>query len=115
MMQCSQRASTPILLPDRSQASTPPSAGCPVPPFPGGLDTVASRHGSRPIGKKTLGAVSVSFFVAGGFLFGRSPPWGAENRLGLSAKTLLPPPQLPASWPGRGGQILCPPAALSSR
>src|SRR5258706_696629 len=89
MMQCSQRASTPILLPARSQASTAPSASCPVPPFPGGLDTVASRHGSRPIGKKMLGAVSASFFVAGGFVFGSSPPRETEIHVVVSAKDVL--------------------------
>jgi len=45
------------------------------PALPGGLDTVASLHGSRPIGKKILGAVSVSFFVTGALMFGSSPRW----------------------------------------
>src|SRR6185295_7916567 len=85
--------------PVRSHAWTPPSAGCPVPPLPGGLDTVASRHGSRPMGKKMLGAVSVSFFVAGALMFGSSPRWRTKIRFGLSANTLWPAPNVQPSWP----------------
>jgi hypothetical protein len=44
-----------------------------VPPLPGGLELVVSRHGRRPMGKKTLGPMSLSFFVIGRLMFGSSP------------------------------------------
>src|SRR5581483_10730902 len=109
-MQCSQRASTPKVLPARSHASMPPSAGWPLPPFPGGLATVASRHGSRPTGKEMLGAI---FIVIGRLMAGSSPRCRTKMRLGLSAKTLWPAPNVHPSCPGREARSLGQPATTS--
>ena len=86
---CSQRASTPILLrlPDLDAVF----GELTVPPLPGRLAEVASRHGRRPIGNSMLGAI---FVVCGRFRFGSSPRWSTKTRLGLSANTLCPAPNV---------------------
>jgi hypothetical protein len=52
------------------------------------------------MGKKTLGPMSLSFFVIGRLMFGSSPCSTAQMRLGLSANTLDPAPNVHCSWPG---------------
>ena len=48
-------------------------------------EDVASRHGSRPIGKTRLGAI---FFTIGRSMAGSMPRWSTNTRFGFSANTL---------------------------
>ena len=77
-MQFSHCASTPSLPPPAAQAFMPSLGSWPVPPAPGGEETVASRHGSRPTGNLMLGPISESVLVSGRLMFGKL---AAEQRI----------------------------------
>jgi hypothetical protein len=58
---------------------------------------VASRHGSRPIGNSTLGAILVFF---GRSISGSMPRCRTNTRLGVSANTPWPAPHVHLPTPG---------------
>ena len=104
--QCSHLASTPNSPFPSIQFFGPSSGSWPVPPDPGRAETVASRHGKRPIGKIRLGPKFTNQLGSRPLDVGKLAAEEQENAIRIFRVDALPRSPGPLLISGQGADVL---------